>query len=147
LYRDRFSRPVPPAGTLTDAPHEARLVHVLISEPFFWDKVKGTLLALGREPRQPDWERPVLEQLLAEPGAGLVVDLECERIAALTLLQRLRRDPASRGLPILAYCSHLRRDLIHGARRMGLEVVPRSTFAANLVRLLQDLGPSDGPGT
>lgn len=120
------------------------VVHVLVSDAFFWDKVEGTLRALEKNPRSPEWEEDVFGQVAHEPGVGIVVDLEDEKFEALAVLQQVRDDPRTQGLPILAYCSHLRLDLIDAAEGLGAQVVPRSTFAANLVRLLMDLaGPAE----
>ena len=120
------------------------IVHVLVSDPFFWEKVEGTLRALEKRPLSPDWERDVFEQVVVDPGVGMVLDLEDDRFDALGLLRKLHAHDSTQGVPVLAYCSHLRHDLIQAARELGAEVVPRSTFAANLVRLLMDLaGPAE----
>ena len=115
------------------------LVHVLISEEFFWNKVSNALVGLEREPRCPDWEGDVKSQILANPGVALVADLEEVRIDTLNLISQLRQEEGIPDLPMLGYCSHEKSELLDAAKALGLEVIPRSTFAASLVRVLNDL--------
>ncbi|RMH02782.1 MAG: hypothetical protein D6702_07735 [Planctomycetota bacterium] len=128
-------RPLPENRDQNDRPR----VHVLIHEDFFQEKVVGAVRALGREPRVPAWDADLLEQVAADPEAAMVLDLELETTPVLPFLAALRQDPATEGMAILGYCSHNLRDLIAAAQDLGVQVSTRSTFAANLVRLLQDL--------
>jgi len=126
-------------------------VLVLISEDFFWEKVEGTLRALARRPVRPEPGSSAarLRESLAEMRpVALVADLEDEDLPVLEILAVLREEEAGGGLPVLGYCSHQRRDLQQAAEGLGAQVVPRSTFAANLVRLLMELtgGPPVAPG-
>ncbi|HEX9793709.1 MAG TPA: hypothetical protein VGC54_06960 [Planctomycetota bacterium] len=120
------------------------VVYVLVAERFFWDKVEGTLRALEQRPVRPDWATEVFQQMLEAEPAGMVADLENDRVDVLTLIAQMRQNDAMRELPILAYCSHQCHDLIEAADGLGAHVVPRSTFAANLVRLLMDLCRREG---
>ena len=122
---------------------EAPVVHVLIAEPFFWDKVETTLSALGKLALAPDWEGDVLEQLRAAEPIAMVVDLENEQIEAIEILKSYRANGANAELPILAYASHEREDLLEAATELGAQSVARSTFASSLVRILQNLCATD----
>lgn len=120
----------------------------MIAEEFFWEKVDGTLRALTRTPVTPDWAQEVLPQVVADPGVAVVLDLEVEGVQAIELLQGLREDPSTADIPILAYGSHERQDLLQKAEALGAQVVARSTFASSLVRILQELcqnGENGGP--
>ncbi len=114
-------------------------VHLLIHEDFFLDKVDAAVRALEKEPVVPVWEEDVLEQVLRLPEVEMVLDLECEALEVVPLLERLRADERGAGMAVLGYCSHSSKDLIEKAQALGVDVVARSTFAANLVRLLQQL--------
>lgn len=131
---------------MTEESEPRSAVHLLVSEAFFLDKLEGTLTALGRQPIVPDWGKDLQEQVLAEPAMAIVIDLENEEVEMLSILQKFRAHPQIREIPTLAYCSHGRNDLVQQVEQMGVQVVLRSTFAANLVRLLMDLGASgEGP--
>ena len=123
------------------------LVHVLISENFFWSKVEGALMGLERTPRLPDWEDDVKAQILANPGVALVADLEEERLDVLGLIAELRCQPGFEEMPMLGYCSHDQTELHLAAAGLGVEVIPRSTFAAALVRALGELKAAEVDNT
>lgn len=122
---------------------EAPVVHVLISEPFFWDKVETTLSALGKLAIAPDWEGDVLAQLQSKEPVAMVIDLENERVDSVALLKNYRENGAAAELPILAFASHEREDLLTAATDLGATSVARSTFASSLVRILQNLCATD----
>ena len=117
----------------------APVVHVLISEPFFWDKVETTLSALGRVALVPEWEGDILQQLLAQDPIAMVVDLENEHLDAVGMLKKYLESGAPADLPVLAFASHEREDLLTTATELGATSVARSTFASSLVRILQNL--------
>ncbi len=119
--------------------HPIRPVHLLIHEDFFLTKVDAAVRALEKEPLVPSWNEDVLEQLAVAPDAEVVVDLELDAIDVPALLRAVRADSRTAGLQILGYCSHNLTELIDQAQGLGVQVVVRSTFAANLVRLLQEL--------
>ncbi|MBL7007870.1 MAG: hypothetical protein ISR76_02650 [Planctomycetes bacterium] len=124
-----------------------RAVHLLISEDFFLGKVDAAARALERGPVVPDWDQPILEQIAQRPHAEMVMDLELDRLKVSDLLRELRQDPRTREMAILGYCSHNLTQLITQAQGLGVQVVARSTFAANLVRLMQELfRPASGAG-
>ena len=120
------------------------IVHILVEEDFFWEKVDSTLRALAKEPFTPDWQGDVAAQLRAADGTAAVIDLENEAIQPLELVRELRAESEDRpAIPVLAYASYDREDLLHEAEGLGARTVARSTFASSLVRLLQELTAED----
>jgi len=111
----------------------------VIAERFFLSKVEPAIRALGWDAVIPDYEGDVQSQIASSQPIGIVLDLENEAIDTLDLAQCLRGDPALNELPVLGYASHERPDLLEQGREIGIQVVPRSTFAGNLVRVLMDL--------
>lgn len=131
------------APALDEEPNEQLpIVHVLVEEDFFWEKVDSTLRALAMDPFTPDWQGDVLGQLCSKEATAAVIDLENEAIQSLELVQALR-DGEDGGLPVLAYASYDREDLLREAEALGAMTVARSTFASSLVRLLQELTAED----
>lgn len=119
------------------------VVHVLISEDFFQERVAGVLRALRKEPRTPAWSEDLFERIAGEESLGAVVDLELGEVEALPLLRRFREDPRTRDRQLVCYCSLEARSVQAAAIGLGLRVVPRSTLAANLVKILQVFGPPE----
>ena len=123
------------------------VVHVLVSEPFFWDKVESTLTALGWAAFLPDWEGDVLAQLLARDSLAVVVDLENDQVNAIEVLRAYLGSGKLDGSAVLAFASHEKQDLLDKARELGALAIVRSTFAASLVKVLQELcDPDPGNG-
>lgn len=118
------------------------IVHVLVEEDFFWEKVDSTLRALAMDPFTPDWQGDVLGQLRSAEAVAAVIDLENAAIHSIELVQMLREGEDG-GLPVLAYASYDREDLLREAEELGAMTVARSTFASSLVRLLQELTAED----
>ncbi len=116
------------------------MVHVLVSEDFFWERIVGTLRALRKDPFTPDWQGDVFEQIASRPALGLVLDLEDGSCNGLSLLRKVLKDKRTRSWTLVVYCSHEAKELQAAATALGLMVVPRSTFAGNLVKILQVFG-------
>jgi CheY-like chemotaxis protein len=58
----------------------------------------------------------------------------------IALARAIKSDPASRAVPIVAFYSHVERDLGERARAAGIEqVLPRSAFTVKLPSLLAGL--------
>ena len=119
-------------------------VHVLITEDFFLGKVGAAARALERNPMVPTWDEDVMEQVVCLPEAEMVLDLELEGLDVLSFLRQLRADARTQGMAVLGYSSHNLTELIEQAQGLGVQVVVRSSFAANLVRLMQDLFRTPG---
>lgn len=119
-------------------------VLLLVSEAFFQDRITTTLNAVGREPIlvNPEQENFV-EGMLSQPSLGVVIDLEDQGCDAPAALEALRADERSAGWHFIVFSAHEDDDLIARGLAAGVEVIPRSTFAANLVRLMQDFRPAE----
>ncbi len=139
--------PEPPSSDESPRP----VVHVLIDEAFFRDRAVAALQALQIQALLPaDWPEDVaalVERVAAVPAAGAVVDLEAEAFSGVDVAAALRADPRCSGWHLLCYSGGEDEVLDARAVAAGLEVVPRSSFAANLVRLLGAFrGDLPGPG-
>lgn len=117
-------------------------VLLLVSEAFFQDRITTTLKAVGREPIQVDPEvENFVEGMLSQPALGVVIDLEDQTCDAPAALEALRADKRTADWHFIVFSAHEDDGLIARGLAAGVEVIPRSTFAANLVRLMQDFRP------
>jgi len=109
-------------------------VLALIDDLFFQAKLIETAKQLGIEVRvcgTPD--ALVAEAAKAAPKL-LVVDLNA-RNAPLDAIERLKS--VARGIPLVAFLSHVQVDLAERARAAGCsEVMPRSQFTRDLATIL-----------
>jgi len=70
--------------------------------------------------------------------ALVIVDLNCAAIEPLDLIAKLKRDQATRNVPLLGYVSHVQIDLKRAAENSGCDVVmPRSAFSSGLPAILE----------
>lgn len=126
-------------------PSRQEAVVVLVSEDFFCDRICATLTALGRAPVRMEPGDDLLDRTLAMDCLGVVVDLEDQGFDAGSILQGLRAAERTESWTFLTFCSHDDEERTAQAAALGLSVTPRSTFALNLVRKLQEFGAGEEP--
>lgn len=69
----------------------------------------------------------------------IIIDLDSRKIDVIKLITDLKRDALLATIPILAYVSHVREDMISAARAAGAErVIARGSFVKQLPALLAD---------
>ncbi len=119
------------------------ILHVIISEDFFQERVVDTARALDEIPQVADFDGDVLAAVFAEPGLGMVLDLEDERFDAIKVLGRIVADKTLSTLPLLTFCSVECEELLEKAAELGVAVTARSTFASNIVGLIKALTESE----
>jgi len=108
----------------------------------FRSKISETALSLGIEAAFPRNPRRLLEALRESPPDLLVLDLNSARFEPLALLQTMKSDVATRGVPTVGFLSHVQKDLAVAAREAGCNrVVARSAFTKDLPRILAGRAP------
>ena len=113
-------------GVKLDQLHEAKVIGVWLTEDLTWSKNT-------KEICKNAYLRISMITKLKYVGVGVEED-DCN---ALEVLPGLLADERTNDWSLMAVCSHEKEELIAGASALGVEVVPRSIFASNLVRLLQ----------
>jgi CheY-like chemotaxis protein len=87
-------------------------------------------------------EVDVLAQAQEQP-AVIVLDLNFAGIDPLQLVQKLKADPATKGIPVIGYLSHVQGELKQQAHQAGCDMVmPRSKFSQTLPQLFKRYAPS-----
>ena len=73
-----------------------------------------------------------------QAGARLVIiDLDVRTVDPVALIRELKAHPTLASVPILAYVSHVREDLIEAARSAGADsIMARGAFARQLPQIL-----------
>lgn len=91
----------------------------------------GTDLLLARKPQ--DW----LQQARDRKPRLLVLDLDTRSLDPVALISETKADPLLRDIPIIAYVSHVREDIIAEAQHAGADrVMARGAFAKNMQHIL-----------
>ena len=119
-----------------------RSVLAAVEDLLFRSKISETALSLGIEAAFPRNPRRLLEALRESPPDLLVLDLNSARFEPLALLQTMKSDVATRGVPTVGFLSHVQKDLAVAAREAGCDrVVARSAFTKDLPRILAGRAP------
>lgn len=108
----------------------------LAADMLFASRIRGAATAAGvnvRMARSPD----DAARAIAAGARRLLLDLDLRGPDPVALIERLRADPATAGVEILAFVSHVREDRIAAARAAGAtRVLARSAFVRDLPAIL-----------
>jgi len=94
-------------------------------------KQAGVDLVFARSPHE------ILEQARSRKPALVIFDLNSGKTNPVETISALKKDPGLGTTRVIAFASHVHTDLIASARQAGADqVLPRSSFAANLAEIL-----------
>ena len=69
---------------------------------------------------------------------ALLLDIGASALDGPTLIQKLKQNPSTRSIPIVAFGNGLRADLLQDAQEMGADqVLPKSAFRQQIHELLR----------
>jgi CheY-like chemotaxis protein len=115
----------------------ARKVVAAVEDLLFKSKISETASTLGVEALFPRSPKKLVEKVHESPPDLLVLDLNSARFEPLQLLEQLKSDEVSRGVPVVGFLSHVQKDLAVAARESGCDrVVARSAFTRDLPEIL-----------
>ncbi len=115
----------------------ARRIVAAVEDLLFRSKISETANTLGVEALFPRSPKKLVEKVHEFPPDLLVLDLNSARFEPLQLLEQLKADEASRGVPVVGFLSHVQKDLAVAARESGCDrVVARSAFTRDLPGIL-----------
>ncbi|MFT7517328.1 MAG: CheY-like chemotaxis protein [Myxococcota bacterium] len=118
-------------------------VAVLIGEDFFRERTFGAITALAANPMAFGYSDTLLDELVAAKPIGIVIDLEDEGFSGLSVVAAIRATPELAEVPYVAYAAFDREDIIVSAEALGVNLVMRSVYAAELVKRIQGFLPAD----
>jgi CheY-like chemotaxis protein len=79
----------------------------------------------------------VVGRIQAEQPALIVIDLDARWLDAPSVIALLKANAGTCGIPVVAFASHVRVDVLAAARAAGADrVLPRSAFVRQLPELL-----------
>ena len=114
-----------------------RRVVAAVEDLLFRSKISETANTLGVEALFPRSPKKLVEKIHESPPDLLVLDLNSARFEPLQLLEQLKSDEVSRGVPVVGFLSHVQKDLAVAARESGCDrVVARSAFTKDLPEIL-----------
>lgn len=113
-----------------------KTVLAVVSDLFFSAKISGAAKLTGVTLEYVTAQQPLLQKACAQQSL-IVFDLNFDAVQPLELIRKLKSDPATSGIPLVGYLSHVQTDLARAAVEAGCdEVMPRSAFSMNLNQIL-----------
>src|SRR5208283_1445929 len=110
-----------------------RKILAVVDDLFFIVKINDAAKRAGMLAEFLKSEQDLLDKALAEPPALVIVDLNSVSARPLQLIGRLKREPALRGVSVIAFVSHVHGELKMQAHNAGADMVlARSAFSLNL---------------
>ncbi|HET9985429.1 MAG TPA: hypothetical protein VFQ38_17640 [Longimicrobiales bacterium] len=109
----------------------------LAADLIFSARIRGAAQAAGVAAATVNRPDDLVARALAAPPRLVLVDLDARGDIA-GAIRRLKADPATAAVPVVAFVSHVREDAIAGAREAGADrVMARSAFVRELPALLR----------
>ena len=112
-------------------------VLAVLDDLFFTVKINESAKRAGLPVEIVKSEQDVLEKAKSLP-ALIILDLNYAGVDPLSLVQRLKSEPETRGISVLGYVSHVQGELKQKAHEAGCNMVlARSAFSQNLPQILK----------
>lgn len=116
---------------------EVRLVVALVADLIFASRIRAAAPERGVEVRTASSAAKVEALVRASSPALLLVDLESRGGDPVALIARLKSDPVTSRVPIVAFAPHVHAERMAAARAAGAErVLARSAFVRGLAALM-----------
>jgi len=114
-----------------------KMVVAVLEDLLFTVKINESAKYAGIAVEFVKSSQDVLEKARARP-ALIILDLNYQDVDPLKLIQDLKADTDTQGVPLIGYLSHVQGDLKQKAQQAGCDtVLPRSTFSQKLTQILQ----------
>jgi CheY-like chemotaxis protein len=128
---------------MTNAP-DVPVVILAVDDLFFSSRIKSTARLMGVKVLHATDVRQLHDLLAGLVPRMIILDLNSQACAPLDAVRRIKADTRLSQVPIIGFLSHVQRDLQRKAREEGCDqVLPRSTFSANLSRILESARKSE----
>ena len=117
-------------------------IAAVVSDLIFATKITSTAGSVGGRVEVIKMSDQLDAWLAGGGGALVLIDLEADGIDSVAAIGTCRRSGLE--LRVVAFGSHVRRDLLAAAREAGAdEVMPRSAFVTRLPALLGEVGSGE----
>ena len=115
-----------------------RRVLAAVSDMFFASKIRGTAEHLNITVEFARTADALFDAAKTEVPSLIILDLHATQVDPFALAARLKADEQLRGVPIVAFFSHVQTELQRRAAEAGVDhVLPRSVFTKRLAEILR----------
>jgi CheY-like chemotaxis protein len=111
-------------------------VVAVVSDLMFTVKIQDAAKRAGLEAIFVKSKEQALQQARLQPTV-MILDLNDAALEPLAVIEELKREEQTRGVPLLGFVSHVQTDVIQSAQEKGCDkVIARSAFSQNLAAIL-----------
>jgi CheY-like chemotaxis protein len=119
------------------------MVLAVVDDLLFSSKIRAVAERIGAPVRFVRTREAVPGEVLAAKPRLVIFDLDRAPLDPIGAIGALKADPATRGVRLIGFVSHVHADLIAAARAAGVDaVLARSAFVAALPELLAGTAPA-----
>ncbi|HEX3560191.1 MAG TPA: hypothetical protein VHU19_13380 [Pyrinomonadaceae bacterium] len=114
-----------------------RRVIAAVSDMLFASKIRGTAEHLNVTVEFARSADALFDAAKTEAPSLIILDLHATSLDSFALAARLKADEQLRGVPVVAFFSHVQTELQRRAEEAGIEhILPRSAFTRRLPEIL-----------
>jgi CheY-like chemotaxis protein len=114
-----------------------RRVIAAVSDMLFASKIRGTAEHLSVTVEFARSADALFDAAKTEAPSLIILDLHATQLDPFALAARLKADEQLRGVPVVAFFSHVQTELQRRAEEAGIEhILPRSAFTKRLPEIL-----------
>ncbi|HUO58120.1 MAG TPA: hypothetical protein VMV05_08080 [bacterium] len=118
------------------------MILALVGETLFKDLIEQAAEAEEKDCLVLADEETLLAALQEETPRAIFMEVDILGQDASELIQKLRQNPATRRIPIVAFGNSLRADLLQDAKEAGADLgLPKSAFREQLPELFRHYDP------
>jgi CheY-like chemotaxis protein len=116
---------------------ETKKLLAVLEDLFFTVKINEAAKRSGLPVEFVKSEMDALSKAAEQPLL-IILDLNCASVDSLSLIRKLKENPATKKISLLGYVSHIQGELKQQAQEAGCDMVlARSAFSQNLPQLLK----------
>jgi len=112
------------------------MILALVKNLFFISKIEESAKQLNKEIKFIKSKEELAEVLDDQNINLIIIDLNFNEIKPLETIQKILDTKTLMNKKIIAYCSHVQTELMNNARKLGIEVMPKSLFTKRLKDIL-----------
>jgi len=115
-----------------------RKILAVVDDLFFVVKINDAAKRAGMQTEFLKSADILVEKAVEERPTAVIIDLNCNSVAAVPLIKKLRSKPELKNVSIVAFVSHIQGELKMEAQNAGADMVlARSAFSLNLPQILR----------
>ena len=117
-----------------------KVVLVVVSDVFFYTKIRDALLPLGYVLERARTQKDVRMKATALGPTAVILNMNDDKLDAFLALEQLKADRQLSVLPVLAFANHEEVDTWRRAKELGVtKIVSRNEFSSRTRDLVQEL--------